>query len=119
MSCGLSLPCLAAVYAGLLGSVASARQALDCTYLVFLMKPEWKILTCSESVVELLAGSDLELSGPQSIVVHGWRFVIPALSAPFGATDQIKIVPRPAYPWPLNPVRLLLYHMEKRGVIYR
>ena len=112
-------PQIAPIYANLLGVVSGARQPVECTYLMFILRPEWKLAGGAATIAPLLTGTDLTWHGTQGLEVHGWRFVIPALSAPDPRTVQIKIVPRPAYPWPLNPLRLLLYHLEKRGAIFQ
>jgi hypothetical protein len=44
---------------------------------------------------------------------------VPALAKPNLGAEPLKITPRPPYPWPLNPLRLLLYLMEKTGALVR
>jgi hypothetical protein len=113
------LPGTAPVYAAQLGLVAVARQPLECTFLVFTLKPEWNVCTPYEALAERLAGTDIKLHREQGLLLHGWRFIIPALTVPEALGAPLKIVPRPAYPWPLNPLRLLLYLMNKSGGLYR
>lgn len=112
------LPGTAPVYASLLGLVAGARQPLECTYLVFLLHPEWQLFH-GPDFTERLARTDIKAPGQQALVLHGWRFVIPSLSLPESHGTPLKIVPRPVYPWPLNPLRLLLHLLEKSGALHR
>ena len=112
------LPGTATVYASLLGLVAGARQPLECTYLVFLLHPEWQLFHGLD-LGEKLAQTDIKSPGQQALVLHGWRFVIPSLSLPATPGTSIKIVPRPVYPWPLNPLRLLLHLLEKTDALHR
>ena len=111
------LPGTARVYANLLGLVAGARQAIECTHLVFTLKPEWSFLKPFDSLRGRLADTDIKSQGVQGFVLHGWRFIVPALAKQ--NPGPLTIIPRPPYPWPLNPLRLLLHLFEKNGVLLR
>jgi hypothetical protein len=41
--------------------------------------------------------------------------MVPAMAKPDPGAEPLKIMPRPPYPWPLNPLRLLLHLLEKSG----
>ena len=113
------LPGTARVYANLLGLVAGARQPIECTYLVFTLKPEWNFLKPVDDIRSCLAGTDIKSHGVQGLVLHGWRFIAPALATQGSEAGPLKIIPRPPYPWPLNPLRLLLHLLEKNGALVR
>jgi len=113
------LPGTARVYADLLGLVAGARQPIECAYLVFTLKPEWSFLKPFGDFRARLADTDIKLQGAQGLVLHGWRFMVPAMAKPDPGAEPLKIMPRPPYPWPLNPLRLLLHLLEKSGALLR
>jgi hypothetical protein len=113
------LPGTARVYANLLGLVAGARQPIECTYLVFLLKPEWHFLQPHGALRARLAETDIKSQGVQGFVLHGWRFIVPSIAKHDLEGEPLKIVPRPAYPWPLNPLRLFLHLLEKKGALLR
>jgi hypothetical protein len=113
------LPGTARVYANLLGLVSGARQPIECTHLAFTLKPEWGFLEPFSELRARLADTDIKSQGVQGLVLHGWRFVVPALARQAPESDPLRILPRPPYPWPLNPLRLLLHLMEKTGALVR